>query len=63
MYQYHTLEEIARILEKNAQGMSPDVMLRRRFRFCAHLQKEDQEHEQSLESLEKQFHADHAGPP
>ena len=63
MYQYHTLEEIDRVLEKNAQGMSPDVMLRRLFRFCEHLQKEDQGHEQSLESLEKQFLADNAGPP
>ena len=67
MYQYHTLEEVGRILEKNAQGMSPDVMLRRLFRFREHLQKEDhfypQEHEDNLESLEKQFHANNAGPP
>ena len=47
--------------------MSPDVMLQRLFRFCEHLQKEDhfypQEHEENLESLEKQFHANNAGPP
>ena len=67
MYQYHTLEEVGRILEKNAQGMSPNIMLRRLIRFCEHLQKEEhfhpEEHEQNLESLEKQFHANNGGPP
>ena len=67
MYQHHTLEEIGQILETNAQGISPEVMLERILRFCAHLQKEDhfnpEQHERNLDNLGKQFHANNARPP
>ena len=67
MYQHHTLEEVGHILEKNAQGISPEAMLERLSRFCEHLQKEDhfhpQHHKDNLDNLEEQFHANNAGPP
>ena len=67
MYQHHTLEDIGKIIEDNAEGISPEVMLERITRFCEHLQREDhydqEQHESNLDELEKQFHSNNEGPP
>ena len=66
MYQHHTLEEIGHMIERNAEGISPEFMLERITRFCEHLQREDhfdqEEHDRNLEVLDKQFHANNDGP-
>ena len=66
MYQHNTLEEIGRMIEENAQGIPPEVMLDRITGVCEHLQREDhfnqEEHDKNIENLEKQFHANNAGP-
>ena len=57
MFQHHTLEQIGRILEQNAQGIPAADMLELLKRFCEHLQKEDhfdpEQHERNLKNLEK----------
>ena len=67
MYQHNTLEEIGNMIERNAQGIAPDVMLAQITRFCEHLQREDhfdqEQHDRNLENLEQQFHANNVGPP
>ena len=57
MYQHHTLEEIGQIIEANARGLTPDIMLDRVKRFIEHLQREDHYdnawHQRNLPTLER----------
>lgn len=66
MYQHHTLEEIGRLIEENHKGISPQEMLQRITRFVEHVQREDHvrddEHQRQLDSLEKEFGDNNAGP-
>ncbi len=66
MYQHHSLEEIGAIIERNAAGISAEVMLERVTHLCEHLQREDhfdnEQHQRNLPELEKQFHANNSGP-
>ena len=66
MYQHSTLEQIADMLEHNIHKCSTDEMVQRITDFMEHLHREDhfndEQHQASLESLEKDFHNNNAGP-
>ena len=55
MYQHHSLEEIGAIIERNAQGITAEVMLERITHLCEHLQREDhfddEQHQRNLPEL------------
>ena len=65
MYQHCTLEEIGRIIEENHRKVTPEKMLQRVLHFIEHMQREDHfdddEHQNNLAALEKEFHANNAG--
>ncbi len=66
MFQFNDLEEIAAMLEKNIHNIDGKEMVERVKQFIEHVQCEDhinhEEHQESLGSLEQQFHHNNFGP-
>eukprot|EP00973_Karenia_brevis_P065626 9124000-Karenia_brevis.AAC.1 len=66
MYQYHTLDEIRKLIEEDVKRISPEEMLQRITKFVEHLQREyyvnDEQHQQQLYPLEEEFHSNNSGP-
>ena len=52
-YRHHTLEEIGNLIERNAQGITPEAMVERITRFCEHLERADH--------FDQELRADHIG--
>ena len=65
MYQHNTLEQIADMLLNNVHHCPTKDMVRRITDFIEDLHREDhfdnEQHQNSLESLEKEFHNNNAG--
>ena len=66
MYQHSTLEEIRDIIESNVKKVPAEEMQERLIQFIDHIQREDhiddEAHQNSLHSLEKEFHNANEGP-
>ena len=66
IYKYSTLEQIRQALEEHIHKISPARMVDRITDFMEHLHREDHfsddAHQNNIESLEEEFHANNFGP-
>ena len=64
-YQHGTLQDIAKLLERNAEKAGQQEEFERLLQFFAHLKKEDhfdyKKHENALSQLERDFHNNNEG--
>ena len=67
MYQHSDLEQIAEMIRTNIHDIPAEEMVKRVTDFIEHLHREDhfndELHQNSLGSLEEQFHQNNFGPP